>query len=335
MIWLLFVLMLLGGLVVVVWPMLRRERRLSIASGSAALVVIVLTAGLYAQIGSPGADPGETSGPPDIDAMVAALDARLADNPDDVEGWRMLGRSYMQLQRYDRAVYAFEQALEREGGDSGQALADLGEALTLAEGAGVTGRAAQLIESAIAAAPNNPKALFYGGIAAFERNDRERAASRWEALLALSPPPEVQDVLRQRIAEWRGEAVPQQEPPARTAPEAGTMAVEVEVSLGEPASKVVPGNATVFIIARDPDQPSPPLAAVRRRAAELPATVNLSDADAMLPGRPLSAYTRLEIVARVSMSGQPIEQPGDWYGTANIDTSESTRAEIIIDRVVD
>ncbi|MDZ7769294.1 MAG: hypothetical protein U5K38_09535 [Woeseiaceae bacterium] len=113
------------------------------------------------------------------------------------------------------------------------------------------------------------------------------------------------------------------------------MVVEVDVSLGEPASKVVPGNATVFIIARDPDQPSPPLAAVRRRAAELPATVSLSDADAMLPGRPLSAHTRLEIVARVSMSGQPIEQPGDWYGMARIDTNESMRADIIIDRVVD
>jgi cytochrome c-type biogenesis protein CcmH len=334
MIWLLFALMLLGGVVVVAWPMLRRERRPSIASGSAVFVVVALTAGMYAQIGSPGVDPAP-SGPPDIDAMVAALDARLADNPDDVEGWKMLGRSYMQLQRYDRAVHAFDQALAREGGNNGQTLADLGEAVTLAEGSGVTGRAAELIESAIAAAPNNPKALFYGGIAAFERNDRERAASRWETLLALSPPPEVQEVLRQRIAEWRGEPAPQQQPPARAAPEAGALAIEVGVSLGEPASKVVAGNATVFIIARDPDQPSPPLAAARRSAAELPATVRLSDADAMLPGRPLSAHSRLEIVARVSMSGQPIEQPGDWYGIALVDTSESTRVTITIDRVVD
>jgi len=335
MIWLLFALMLLGGVLVIAWPILRRERRLSVTSGSAALIVIVLTAGLYAQIGSPGADLMAEGGPSDMDAMVAALDARLAGNPDDVEGWKMLGRSYIQLQRYDRAVYAFEQALDREGGDNGQTLADLGEAVTLAEGNGVTGRAAELIESAIAAAPNNPKALFYGGIAAFERNDRERAASRWEALLALSPPPEVQEVLRQRIAEWRDEAVVQQEPPDRPIPGDGRLTVEVDVSLGEPASKVVPDNATVFIIARDPDQPSPPLAVVRRRAAELPATVSLSDADAMLPDRLLSKHTRLEIVARLSISGQPIEQPGDWYGIARIDTGKSTRVDIIIDRIVD
>jgi len=349
MIWLVFGVMLLAGTLVVAWPLLSKTARFGALPASAIVLVVAVTVTLYARIGTPGAADvsaaaaGVAGQQADIDAMVAGLAQRLAENPDDVAGWKMLARSYVQLRRYADAVDAFEEALARGDSNDGQTLADLGEAVLLQARSPVTGRSAQLFEEALAAAPNNPKALFYSGIAALERGDRDTAADRWETLLAQSPPPEIQDILRQRIAEWRGEsAAPAAAAPAVAADvPAGAADVppgataSIDVSLGEAAAGTAPDDATVFIIARDPAQPSPPIAAVRRRVSELPDTVTLSDADAMIPGRELSAFRELEIVARISMSGGPIEQSGDWYGTLRLDTGQTRQGRIVIDRVVE
>lgn len=322
MIWIAFGAMLLAGALTVCWPLYRHAQRLTPAVALGVVSVVAISAGLYSAIGSPTAPSGQAA-MPSVDDMVAALEQRLQDNPNDVAGWNMLGRSNIQLQRYDAAVAAFEQALAREGGGNGQTLADLAEAVLLASGEGVSGRAAELFEAALAAAPNNPKALFYGGIAAIERGEPRVAADRWDALLALAPPPEVQDILRRRIAEWRGEPLA-----------AGDITLSVDVQLGDRAASSVAETTTVFVIARDPEQPSPPVAAVRRQAGELPATVTLSNADAMIPGRLLSQFEELEIVVRASLSGQPVASSGDWYGSARVRTDEDSTVSIVIDQQV-
>lgn len=110
--------------------------------------------------------------------------------------------------------------------------------------------------------------------------------------------------------------------------------VTVRVSLGEAAASAADANATVFVIARDPEQPSPPIAAVRRKVSELPDEVTIADADAMIPGRVPSAFARLEIVARVSMSGQPMAQSGDWFGSAILEMANADGIDITIDQSV-
>jgi cytochrome c-type biogenesis protein CcmH len=323
-IWLLFGLMLLAAVLVVAWPMYHRKRRLSPGLISSVVIVLGVSALVYSGIGTP-VPPPPVAG---VDEMVAALDQRLQENPDDVEGWKMLGRSYMQLQNYPKAVAALERAVAMENPASAQTLAALGEALMIEQGGTESSRTVQLFESALAAEPTNPKALFYGGIVAIERGNRELAADRWEALLALSPPPEIEDVLRKRVAEWRGEL----QPAAQTEAASAEKVIAVNVSLGANASAAASPDATVFIIARDPEQPSPPIAAARRTVSELPAVVSLSDADAMIPGRLLSGFERLEIVARVSMGGGPAAQPGDWYGELVVSDPGTAAVNIVIDR---
>jgi cytochrome c-type biogenesis protein CcmH len=110
--------------------------------------------------------------------------------------------------------------------------------------------------------------------------------------------------------------------------------VTVNIALGAGASTVVGPDATVFVIARDPAQPSPPIAAVRRRASELPAIVTLSDSDAMIPGRVPSSFAELEIIARVSMSGDPIARSGDWFGSQTHLNGSSDPLAILIDQQV-
>jgi len=328
MLWLVFGVMLFAAALAVAIPLYRNEQRLSLLSALSVVLLVGLSTGIYSYIGSPGVDPGE-SGMPDVNAMVSSLAGRLEENPDDLAGWKMLGRSYLQMKNFPGAVSAYEKAVELENSENGQTLADLGEAILLGDGRTLNGRAGQLFENALRLNPNNPKALFYSGLAAAERGENELAATRWEALLATSPPPNIEGILRQRIAALRGT-----DPQAPPAPQAAGPTVVASVALGEQAIAAGLPDATVFIIARDPNQPSPPIAAVRRQLSELPAEIALSDADAMIPGRVPSAFQKLEIIARVSLSGQPIAQSGDWYGEQVIDTPSTETIQILINQRV-
>jgi cytochrome c-type biogenesis protein CcmH len=330
MLWFLFGVMLLTAALVVAWPIYQHQRRFSLAGAAMVVVVIGLSAGLYARIGTPdvdAVDPEASS----MEEMIQALDARLQKNPDDPEGWKMLGRSYMQMGNPARAIAAFEQAAALEGSSNGETLVSLGEAVLTDNQASINGRAGELFESGLSLAPTNPRALFFAGLAAASRGDIEVAADRWELLLAQSPPPEIEQLLRERVAQWRGEPVA----PAQSAPQSvATPIVTIDVRIGDAAASNINPSSSVFIIARDPAQPSPPLAVTRRTASDLPTSVSMSDADAMIPGRNLSAYENLEIIVRVSASGQPIAQPGDWYGQSIVRPADGQSIEVVVDQQV-
>lgn len=319
--------MLLAAVLVIALPLYREEKRLSTNSALAIAIVLLISVSVYNFIGAPGAETPPPGAMPSVEEMVDSLAQRLQENPDDVPGWKLLARSHVQMRNFQAAISAYERAIEIERGQNGQTLADLGEVILLSDGRTLNGRAGHLFENALAVAPGNQKALFYAGMAAVERGDKELGAQRWEALLASSPPQNIQEILRQQIAELRGEAT-------AVAATSAEEVVMVRVTLGESAIKQVQADSTVFIIARDPAQPSPPIAAVRRRAAELPAYVAIGDSDAMIPGRVPSGFAQLEIVARVSMSGQPMAQSGDWFGLETISTAESHEVSIIIDEQV-
>ena len=332
MLWFLFGLMLLTAALVVAWPFYKQQGRFSLLGAAMVVVVIGLSAGLYTQIGTPDIDAVDPE-LSDVEEMVQALDDRLQKNPDDPEGWKMLGRSYMQMGDPARAIAAFEEAAALEGSRNAETLISLGEAILTDNEASINGRAGELFESGLSLEPTNSRALFFAGLAAASRGDIEVAADRWELLLAQSPPPEIEQLLRDRVAQWRGQPVAT----AQSAPQSVATAVPIvtiDVRIGNAASSEINPSSSVFIIARDPAQPSPPLAVARRKAEELPTSVSMSDADAMIPGRNLSAYENLEIVVRVSASGQPIAQPGDWYGQAMVRPADGQPIEVVVDRQV-
>jgi cytochrome c-type biogenesis protein CcmH len=325
--------MLLVAILAIAIPLYRKEQRISANSAFVIAAVVLISVSVYFQIGTPDARTPPQGAIASIEEMVDSLAQRLQENPDDLQGWKLLGRSYLQMSNFQAAATAYESAVSIEGGQNGQTLADLGEVIFLADRRSLNGRAGQLFENALAVSPNNQKALFYAGMAAVERGDKELGAQRWETLLASSPPQNIQDILRQQIAEIRGEA-PLQAAASGPAEPAGDAVVNIRVALGESAVSSVRADSTVFIIARDPAQPSPPIAAVRRRADELPAYVGIGDSDAMVAGRVPSGFAQLEIIARVSVSGQPIAQSGDWFGQQTISTAGSNEVSIIIDEQV-
>ena len=81
--------------------------------------------------------------------------------------------------------------------------------------------------------------------------------------------------------------------------------------------------------------PAPPLAVIRRKANELPVTLQISDADIMLPGRTLASVESATLVARIANGGDPVARPGDVYGEVQWQRgAASGPVTIIIDRVV-
>jgi cytochrome c-type biogenesis protein CcmH len=330
MFWLIIGAMLATAILVVVIPVYRVNKQLT-ASAVISMISIAAVAGvMYSFIGTPRPAEHAQQESASIEEMIESLTARLQENPDDLNGWKMLGRSHMQTQNFPGAIAAYEKAVQMESSENGATLADLGESILMNDPQEIFARAGQLFENALALDGANPKALFYSGMAAVQRGDNALAADRWEALLATSPPPNVQEILRQRIAELRGEAL---EPETAVAP-AESASISIAVSLGDKAALAGIPDATVYIIARDPKQPAPPIAAVRRRVSDLPTTVNLSDDDAMVAGRVPSAYSQLEIIARISLSGQPVAQSGDWFGQQLVETVASGALEIVIDQQV-
>ncbi len=323
--WISLAAMCLPATMFVAWPLYRRPQRSSPLVAVAVVTVVALSAGMYAYTGSPNvSSSSETL--PDVEGMVASLALRLAENPDDLKGWKMLGRSYLTLQDFSGAVDAYEHAVALESSQNAQTLVDLGEAILASGNSRIEGRTSALFESALALEPNNPTALFYGGIGALNRDDMKLAADRWEILVGLNPPAEILHVLEQRIAEWRGVSLQ-----ADVRPD---IVISAEISVPESVAASLPLEATVFIIARDPSQPSPPIAVTRRLLSELPDVVGLGDSDSMIPGRTLSAFAEFEIVARVSVSGQPIAQSGDWFGSQIVRPAENDKIKLSIEQQV-
>jgi len=201
--WIVMILLCFLALTFMIWPLYRCSHRLTPLLAAIIVVGVGLSAGLYRYMGQPGVPSGAGTHP-EGDALVAALEKRLEQSPEDLDGWLMLGRSYQSMKLYDKAIVAFETALALEKGEDAQTLVALGITLMERQGGEVPDRAARLFENALAIEPTNPNALFYGGAAAAQRGEASLAADRWEMLQRADAPPEIQDLLQRKINEWRG-----------------------------------------------------------------------------------------------------------------------------------
>ncbi|MDR2239617.1 MAG: c-type cytochrome biogenesis protein CcmI [Zoogloeaceae bacterium] len=123
----------------------------------------------------------------EIENMVAALAARLEQNPGDAKGWTMLARSYKAMERYEDAVRAFEKAGALVNEDPGL-LTSYAETLAISAGGSLRGRPSELIAQALKLDPAFPDALFLAGAAAHERKDYAAVVDNWERLLKQLPP---------------------------------------------------------------------------------------------------------------------------------------------------
>jgi cytochrome c-type biogenesis protein CcmH len=334
---------------------------------------------IYVLLGNPAAvnAPAASAAPaghgqgeatdPQIVAMIDRLAEKMKANPDDPNGWVLLGRSYFKLGRYEDSTAAFAEAAKRMPANAGL-LADQAEAIAMGQGRRLAGRPAELLERALEIDPNDPKTIAMSAAAAVERGDIDGAILLYRRLKALVPADsEDAQQLTQVLAELdaarnSGKGAP---PPAAVAasaapslPAAPTLpaAPPAPATVAKP-SAVAPANApgagisgrveidptlaakvaaadTLFIYARNAEGSRMPLAILRGTAAELPKSFALTDAMAMTPAQTISLAKSIVVEARISKAGNAMAQSGDLRGASKPIVPGAADVRIVIDQVV-
>jgi cytochrome c-type biogenesis protein CcmH len=306
-----------------------------------ALLIPVCASLLYGWLGNPEAQREQPQAPAhsvtagQMEEMVAKLAARLEKNPEDLQGWVMLARSYKAIGKFDLA----EKAYARLGGalqqDAGM-LAEYADVLAMVADGNLEGKPQAMLDKALKLDPDNPLALELGGYSAFRRNLPAEAIRYWERLLKQLPPDS--DHARQvseAIAQARGAtgakaatpaaatsaATAATKPAAKQAAKPGNAktAISGRVTLSPELAAKVQANDTLFILARAINGPRVPLAVLRTKASALPLDFTLDDSLSMSPEFSLSAVAaggEVRVEARISKSGEAITQSGDFIGEA-------------------
>lgn len=332
-----------------------------------ALAVPVLAGLLYWQFGEPEAfsplakmnEASHQLSGAQVEEMVQQLADRLKKEPDNIEGWAILARTYYTMRRFPEAAAAYEK-LSALVPNEPDLLADQADALAMSQGRNLSGRPMELVQQALKVDPNHWKALAMAGTDAFERKDYKAAVVYWERLRDTQPADSpVAKSIANSIAEARqlgglppaaagGVAAPAastKTPPAAAAPQAAAKAPSAPlasdaaivggvVTLSESMKAKVAPTDTVVIFARAAEGSRMPLALTRMKASDLPARFALDDTMAMSPEMKLSSVPTVIVGARVSKSGNPMPTSGDLEGLSKPAKLGTKDLAVTIDRVL-
>ena len=272
----------------------------------------------------------------EINKMVTRLAEKMQVNPDNGQGWLMLGQSYRALEQYPKAVEALANAY-RLLGDKPEVMLLYADALANANDKNLIGKPSELIAKVLALEPDNMEALWLGGMAKAQSGEDQAAYDTWKKLIGLLPPgsegqKQIQGLLDQLVAEKPNIIVDN-----KSSKPAAANGVEVKVTVdiaAELKAKSKP-NDTVFIYAQALSGPKMPLAIARKIVSELPVTVTLNDTMAMMPNMKLSNFPKVKLLARVSASGNAMPQVGDLIGSVDsVEITDKADHKIIINDAV-
>jgi len=317
----------------------------------AAMLVPMVALGIYFKIGTrqallptatmapSAADASHEVGQDQLAGMVATLAERLQSQPDDAEGWMMLGRSYAVMRQFDKSAEAYSRARGLIG-DHPDVLSNYADSLAMANGGRFTERSVALIDKALEIDPLHQKSLWLGGTDAFERGDYPRALELWERLSAqLEPGSDVARTMAANVAEVRALSRGETPPSAMPAPEAAPAPAAVAsisgtVTVDPSLTARVDPNAVLFVYAKAPSGPPMPLAILRLSATELPLSFTLDETMAMMPQMSLTRFPEVMVGARISVSGNAMAQPGDLQGLIGPIRVGESGLSIVINEVV-
>ncbi|RZZ90540.1 tetratricopeptide repeat protein [Pseudoxanthomonas winnipegensis] len=302
-------LLVLGG---ALWPLWRGAPKLAVG-----LVVAlgVCAFALYRLLGTPAAlAPQASQAPTTMEDAIVLLKEQLRRDPQAAEGWQLLGRTLAAQGKAVEAREAFARAVALLPEDA-NALVEAAQSRSLADPQRrLDDQAVAMLEHALRIDPTQQRARWFLGVAQRQRGAAAQAAATWEPLLAQVDTATANS-LREQINAARAEAgqppltAPTSAPAA--ADEANAVRVRVTLDPALPAAARPPADATVFVIARMPDGPPMPVAVQKHTLGQLPLEIRLSDADSPMPTQKLSALREVELIARVSASGNAQRSAGD------------------------
>ncbi len=219
-----------------------------------------------------------------VDELLVGLKQRLEAQPDDVDGWVLLSKSYYHLDRRQEADDAFEKA----------------------------------------------KTLGYTGswqpLPRIDSFSQSKSSSSFNSSISFKDYKIGDDIALAKNQ------------PDETVGQAGSMeanGLKLKISLTSALQQSLSPEFPVYVFVRAAEKPGPPLAVVRKRVAELPFELVLNDSNAMMPGKTISSAEQVIAGARISISGNPQRQSGDYEQLSNsIPSNSSKTVELVInDRI--
>jgi cytochrome c-type biogenesis protein CcmH len=274
---------------------------------------------------------------PSMDEMIAGLQKKTAEKPDDPDAWYLLGRLYAATSQFKKSVTAYEK-LVKVSDRQATALVVLADSIAMTQDGDLNGRPLALINEALEKEPAHTTAVWMAGQAAADKKEYARAVEFWQsAASGLQNNKEMLNEIRTMIDEalvLAGQTG--QDVTGLSVPKAysGT-SISIDVTVDPALLSQLKEEDILFIFARQVSGPPMPLAAIKRSARELPVTLVLDDSALLRPGSSLSQYEQIKLGARVSHNGQPIAQSGDLQSTVQIVNPGSKEGVLLhIDKVV-
>jgi len=302
-----------------------------------AVTLPVASLSMYLWVGEPQAlqamatEPPEKAMQAELSGMAQTLAKKLEANPDNQEGWVMLGRSYRALEKFDNAVSAYDRALKLSADDNLKL--ERAEVLALKAQGNFDGEPWNVIREILKKDPQQKGALLLAGSASYAHDKYADALRYWQQarkLLAADHPdvPSLEGAIATAQNKLGLLVTPPTSSPQAPAAASGAGAT-ASVSSGAQAGLNITGRISLAAALKDKASPtdmvyvyaSPangdrmPLAIFKSTVAKLPLNFTLDDSTAMLPERKLSGAGEVTLKARISKSGNAIPQSGDLTGT--------------------
>lgn len=375
MFWSIAAAVLFAAAIITFLPLLRDRSLWKPVALAMVFIVPVASLWMYQQLGTPegidvtgspdrtasrntGQDPNaaHSAQSQELDAMITSMQERLTETEPDLEGWVLLGRTLISVQRFPEAVDALETA-DRISPENPQVMVDLVEARVYNSANGrISTEMVAMLQRALQLQPGMQKALWLMGIAESQVGNFAGAISSWEALLAqLEPGSSVaQSVQAQiddanvRMTATGGEptamaraaqpmAAAEPEPAPAEEVEEVPEGIKVMVRAGDANQSSIPSGGVLYVVIRAAGPAmGPPLGVRRVIDPVLPLEIVISDADSMLKERLISSEKEVMLQARISLTGSPAARSGDWQSVATAAPMYSPETvELVIDQRVE
>ena len=372
--WIFAIALLVVSAAIVCWPLFAGSAKDKITALFVLLMIPLAGILMYQSIGTPKAinlpsgivsqqstqqQTAHSEQQGQMDDLVASLQQRMNENPDDPEGWLILGRSLKTMQRYAEAEEALSNA-NRLVPDNPSIMVELAETKLFNSGKPeVSPEARQLIESALAIDPNQEKGLWIMGMASAQDGDDTQAITYWTRLQEqLDPASGPFQAVTQQIeaAQTRmgipvsataetsvagssavvtAVATPPMAEPVVSEAASGEFGIPATITVGDGLAGPYPANATLFIFIHPAGAAGMPLAVKRLAPQGFPMSLTFTDADLLQPGGSLEVFELLDISARISMSGIANVASGDIQANrVTVNTKNVSAIDLHLDQRV-
>lgn len=270
------------------------------------------------------ADPSVTA--KDLESFALGIRTKLRQDANDATGWLLLGRLHGSLNRLDSAIEAYAIALALEPNHLG-ILASYSQALVLTGDESYMRRGLAMLKRLLVLSPDDSNTIGMLAVTATQLGDTDLALENWQRLKSKLPANDPMHIeIDNRIGSLGGDT--------KTIANTGT-SVKIRVSLAEGLSEKIPPNGFLFVFAQDASgEVRMPAAVVKSRLSELPVSITLSDANAMMPTYKLSQLNQVRLVARISLDENVAEAQGELQGEViiTLQPDEEIEQNITIDK---